>query len=97
MMAKRRRIESRYVDQGTHYMLIVDDEPVKCVSCGKPLQFVKDDSGFPGLQNHHCSEEHERRREAANKRKRRRRRKTYDDRLSDGCDLMGLGGDDYLS
>ena len=78
--------QSSYVDHGDHFTLVVDKVAHRCVSCGRPIEYVKTEQGQPGAANHHCSTKYEGDKRGASIRGEEPlvRRKPYWERLEDG-------------
>lgn len=82
----------KYHDHGDYFTCTVGGVVARCVSCDKPIEYVKKTDGTPGLANHKCSERFDANKRGANRRGEEPHMRTppYSERLSDGLAMQRL-------
>jgi hypothetical protein len=78
-----------YVQCGDYFLCKVDGKLMRCISCGKPIEYAGPKSD---RANHKCPQSHEARKQSADTRLREPqvRGKPWGQRLADGCEYLGL-------
>ena len=79
--------DGEWVRSGNIWYYHIDGQPRRCISCGRPIEYVRPANG---AAHHHCRPRHVAAKEAANTRGREplMRKTSYNARLADGFAML---------